>query len=139
MQNIVNALERLLPEGLEMFKERYRLLQTIMQNEPVGRRTLVNLLKVSERTVRSEVNQLFQNGLVEISSMGISITSQGEQVLNILYSLIHELEATSRLEKDIEALFELKKAIVVKGNMDEDDERKIDPENVCGNYFVSSR
>ena len=24
-------------------------------------------------------------------------------------------------------------------NMDEDDERKIDPENVCGNYFVSSR
>ena len=124
MQNIVNALERLLPEGLQMFKERYRLLQTIMQNEPVGRRTLVNLLKVSERTVRGEVDRLFQNGLVEISSMGISITPQGEDVLNILYAIIHELEATSRLEKDIEALLELKKAIVVKGNMDERDEIK---------------
>ena len=30
-------------------------------------------------------------------------------------------------------------AISGRIDMDEDDERKIDPENVCGNYFVSSR
>ncbi len=124
MKNIVNALEKLLPEGVQMFKERYRLLQTIMQNGPVGRRTLVNLMKVSERTIRSEVDRLFQNGLVEISSKGINITAHGENVLNTLYSIIHELEATSRLEKDIEAVLGLKKAIVVKGNMDECDEIK---------------
>ena len=119
MKDIINALESLLPEGLEMLKDRYKLLQAIMQNQPVGRRVLVNLLKVSERTVRGEVDRLFQGGLVEISSMGMSITPLGENVLNTLYSLIHELEATSRLEKDIEALLGLKKAIVVKGNMDE--------------------
>ena len=124
MQNTMNALERLLPEGIEMFKTRYKLLQTIMQKEPVGRRTLVNLLKVSERTVRGEVDRLFQSGLVEIASVGISITPLGEEVLNTLYSLIHELEATSRLEREIESLLGLKKAIVIKGNMDEDDDIK---------------
>ena len=58
MQNKIAALEKLIPEFTSMFKMRYMILKKILQSGTVGRRTLVQELKLSERTVRTEIEQL---------------------------------------------------------------------------------
>lgn len=124
MQNIVPALERLLPDAVEMFKGRYMLLQTIRQHEPIGRRGLVAILNLSERTIRREVELLAENGLVEVSGSGIRLTEDGDEVLGTLYLPLHMLEEVSRLEEHLVQILGVKKAIVVKGNLDEQENIK---------------
>ena len=121
MQNIINAVERLMPESISVFKLRYKLLQKILQKGLVGRRVLVQELELSERTVRAEIERLESQGLIDISSKGMSITIEGENVLSILYKVYHEMDELNTLEEQIVAILGLKKAIVVKGDLVTDD------------------
>lgn len=120
MQQKIHALEKLLPEAVELFQSRYTLLQIIMEEGIIGRRMLASKLGLSERTIRNEVESLAQSGLVSISNAGIQITKEGEQILSILYLMHHELDEFTRLESLIEEHFNLNKAIIIRGNMDED-------------------
>ena len=117
MQNKIVALEKLLPEFTQMFKMRYMILQQILQKGPVGRRALVQELGLSERTVRTEVEQLDKQGLIHISTKGMSISKLGEEILSSLYMSYHQLDELSRLEEEIVKQLGLKKAIIVKGHL----------------------
>lgn len=118
MQNKIVALEKLIPEFTSMFKMRYMILQKILQSGTVGRRTLVQELKLSERTVRTEIEQLEKQGLIQIATRGMSITPLGEEILSDLYMPFHELDELSRLEEEIANALCLKKAMIVKGYLD---------------------
>ena len=85
MQNKIVALEKLLPEFTAMFKTRYMILQQILQRGPVGRRALGQELTLSERAVRAEIEQLEKQGLIHISTKGMTITKLGEEILSSLY------------------------------------------------------
>ncbi len=137
MQNTVAALEKLLPEAIKLFKERYHLLQTILENEPVGRRGLASLLGISERIVRREVDLLAEQGLVNISSLGILITVEGEKVLDALYLPLQTLEEFSQLEKEISQILDLKQAIIVKGDADTSEEVKNKLGRSCASVLCS--
>ena len=121
MQNKIVALEKLLPEFTPMFKMRYMILQKILQRGTVGRRILVQELNLSERTVRTEIEQLEKQGLIQIATRGMSITKLGEEILSSLYMPYHELDELSRLEEQISDVLCLKKAMIVKGHLGEDD------------------
>ena len=125
MQNKIIAVEKLLPEAIELFKIRYTLLQTIMQKGPIGRRSLTTCLALSERMVRSEVDKLAQNGLVMVNIQGITITKLGQQILNTLYLPLHYLEAFTRQEEEIRVKLGLKRVIILKGNLEKDEETKV--------------
>lgn len=121
MQNMIDAFEVLLPEAILVFKNRYTLLQVVLEEGPIGRRGLVGRLGLSERLIRKEIEQLAESELVQISAVGIAITDQGKEVLSTLYPALHALEKASRLESDLTKLLNLKKVIVVKGDSDQDD------------------
>lgn len=122
MQDKIVALEKLLPEFTQMFKIRYTILQKILQRGTVGRRALVQELALSERMVRAEIEKLDEQGLIHISVKGMSITKLGEEVLSGLYMPFHVLDELSRLEEEIARGLGLKKAIIVKGDFEENDE-----------------
>ena len=122
MQNKILALEKLLPEFTQMFKIRYTILQKILQRGTIGRRTLVQELALSERMVRTEIEKLDEQGLIHISSKGMTVTRLGEEILSSLYMGFHLLDELSRLEEEIARGLGLKKAIIVKGNYEEDEE-----------------
>ncbi len=124
MQNKIVAIERLLPEAIELFKMRYTLLQTIMQKGPIGRRSLSTCLALSERMIRGEVDKLAQNGLVTVAVQGITITKLGEEILNTLYLPLHYLEELTRQEEAIKEKLGLKRVIVLKGHLEQDEETK---------------
>ncbi len=115
-------LEKLIPEFTQMFKTRYIILQTILHKGPIGRRTLVQELGLSERSVRTEVEKLDEQGLIQISTKGMTITKLGEELLSSLYMSYHFLDEMNRLEEQITELLGLRRAIVVKGSLEEDKE-----------------
>lgn len=122
MQNKMVALEKLLPELAQMFKVRYITLQTILHKGPIGRRTLVQELGISERSVRSEIERLDEQGLITVSTKGMTITKTGEELLSTLYMSYHLLDEMSRLEEEITRGLGLKRAIIVKGAFEDNEE-----------------
>ena len=125
MQNKIQAIEKLIPEAIEQFRTRYELLQVIMQKGPIGRRGLTSYVKLSERMIRSEIDKLSQSGLVNITLQGICITQLGREILNTLYMSLHYLESQTRKEEEIKKLLGLKKVIILKGNIADDEDTKI--------------
>ncbi|MBE6023565.1 MAG: sugar-binding transcriptional regulator [Cellulosilyticum sp.] len=121
MQSKIVALEKLLPEFTPMFKMRYMILQKILKRGPIGRRALGQELILSERTIRAEVEQLENQGLIYISTKGMTITPLGEEILSGLYMSYHALDELSRLEEEIVNALSLKKAIIVKGRLEQND------------------
>lgn len=137
MQNTLYALEKLIPESVKLFKSRYVILQTIFENGPIGRRILATNLNLSERTVRKEVDILSEQGLIQISHLGIKITQEGEKVLDTLYLPLQMLEEFSELERQIGQLLDLKQAIIVKGDADHSEEIKNNLGRACASVLSS--
>lgn len=124
MKNIMLRLEKIIPEGMQDFKVRYAILQAILENEPIGRRTLATVTTYSERTVRAATDVLSKQGLIEVAHSGMMITQSGKALLDELYLPLQELNAFSLLEEQIEALTGAKKVIIVPGNVDDDESVK---------------
>lgn len=118
MEKTLFALEQLIPDGIQLFRKRYTILQTILENEPVGRRNLTQMTAYSERFIRTEVELLNEQGLICTSSAGMSVSEEGKNLLSILYRWYQHFEGCSQLEKTLEQLLDLKKAIVIKGDVD---------------------
>lgn len=131
MQDKMTALERLLPEFTQMFKTRYIILQAILHKGPIGRRLLVQEIGLSERTIRAEVEKLEEQGLIEVTTKGMHITKAGEQLLSVLYMSYHLLDEMNRLEDEMTKVLGLKRAIIIKGNLESDEET----ENALGLAF----
>lgn len=92
----------------------------IYYNEPIGRRALANSLGIGERIVRTEINFLNQQSLIEINSLGMTMTAEGEEIIDKLKDFIHEIKGLSELEKTIEDKLKVQKVIILPGNSDVD-------------------
>lgn len=137
MQNIVSSFEKLLPEAIKLFKNRYLILQTILENGPIGRRGLASMLYISERIVRKEVEILIEQELVTISHLGISITEEGEKLLSVLYFPLQALEGFSYLENQVSQILGLRQAVIVKGDADSDETVKANLGRACASVLCS--
>ena len=121
MEDILRVQQRIVPELIEVLEKRYNILRTIYYNQPIGRRILANNLEIGERIVRTEINFLKEQNLIEINTPGMSITPDGEEIIDKLKNFIHEIKGLSEIEKIIKEHMGIKKVIVVPGNIDEDE------------------
>ncbi|SKA73069.1 central glycolytic genes regulator [Clostridium sp. USBA 49] len=120
MHDVLKSVQKLVPETLELLQKRYDILRTIYYNSPIGRRILANNLGISERIVRNEINFLKNQNLISINTPGMTLTSEGIDVLEKLKDFIHELKGLSEIESYIKKYLNLKNVIIVPGNADED-------------------
>src|SRR5699024_4096996 len=102
-------------------EKRYDILRGINYNQPIGRRTVANNLNMGERTVRTEVNILKEQGLLSIEPMGMYVTQEGKNLLEDLTEVIHKVKGLSELERKMEKLLEVENVLIVPGNSDEND------------------
>lgn len=126
--------KKIVPELVSTLEKRYNVLRTICHNQPIGRRVLAEMLNIGERTVRTEIVFLKDQGLIEISASGMTVTSEGIQLIYKLNDFIHEIKGLSEVEKKIEALLNLKKVIVVPGDIEENPLVLKDLGKACANY-----
>ena len=81
MEKLLNSQKKLIPQVIELMERRYSILRQISLSEPIGRRTLSNMMEISERVIRSETELLKEQGLINVAVSGMTITEEG---LNLL-------------------------------------------------------
>ncbi|MCE9654081.1 sugar-binding transcriptional regulator [Clostridium celatum] len=119
MQEILDLQRKIVPELVEVLEKRYNVLRTIYYNQPIGRRMLASELDLGERIVRNEINLLKAQNLIEINTPGMTVTKEGQDVLEGLHEFIHKIKGLNDLEEYIKAFLGLKDVIIVPGDVDE--------------------
>jgi central glycolytic genes regulator len=134
LQEILELQKRIVPELVNTLEKRYNVLRTICHNQPIGRRVLADVLNIGERTVRTEIGFLKEQGLIEINTSGMTVTSEGVEIIHKLNDFIHEIKGLSEVEKKIESFLNLKKVIIVPGDVEENPLVLKDLGKACANY-----
>ncbi len=115
----LKVLEIIVPDMLEVVKQRYRVMQNIFWMQPIGRRSLAEALHLTERVLRSETDYLRQQKLIDSTKSGMSLTKRGEKVLEELDVLMDQFFGMDRLEKKLASNFQIERCLIVSGNSDE--------------------
>ncbi|GGA67467.1 sugar-binding transcriptional regulator [Ornithinibacillus halotolerans] len=135
MKTLIDIQKKLVPDLLEVLKTRYSLLHLINQNQPIGRRGLTDESNLTERQVRSEIDFLHEQGLIEVTTKGMLITDQGKDILEKLTQYIAEISELNQLEIHLKEILRVENVIIVPGNSDEEDWVKQEMGKACVRYL----
>ena len=118
MKSIVSLQKKLIPDLLEVMEDRYTILQSVNLLQPIGRRALAEDVNLTERQVRSEVDFLQSQGLIEITTKGMYVTQEGNRALEKLADFMSELRGLNVLEEQLKEKLKIDNLIIVPGNSD---------------------
>ena len=110
----------LIPEVDRMLQNRYRMLQAIQTQGPIGRRMLAEVLNRTEREIRNEMGVLQEKGLIRVFQKGMILTELGYVVLEELKSYFYEVSGLAEKEKLLAKHLHVTKVSIVAGDVDED-------------------
>ena len=131
----VSVLQKIAPDMVKAMERRYQLLRTVYFTCPIGRRALAAKVKVSERTVRRELELLEDQGLVVGTPAGMQATPAGEQVLVELKEYIRTMYGLGQLERDLSDMLGMDTVMVVPGDSDQDEVVKKDMARATARYL----
>ncbi len=135
LEKFIQIQKKIVPELANKLIERYGILRCIYFNQPIGRRNLSQVMAISERVVRAEVNFLKEQGFVEIKSEGMNTTEDGDNILEDLRSIIHSFKELSYFEEKVAKKLKIKKVIIVP-SIDQSNEVNLkDIGRVTANYI----
>ena len=117
MEDLLKLQQKLIPELIEIIEIRYNILRNIKYNQPIGRRLLATTVNLSERIVRSETNFLKEQNLIEVNTIGMSVTTEGEDVLKGLKLFIREAKGLHGLEVEVKEKLNIKDVIIIPGDV----------------------
>ncbi|MFC3041338.1 sugar-binding transcriptional regulator [Virgibacillus xinjiangensis] len=135
MKALTDAQKKLVPDLLKVMQQRYTILHIVEHFQPIGRRAIVENTNLTERHVRSEVDFLHRQGLLEVTSKGMFITEEGKLILEQLASLMGEISGLEVLERRIKETLQVENVIIVPGNSDEDHWVKQEMGKACVSYL----
>ncbi|MBF0714793.1 sugar-binding transcriptional regulator [Gemelliphila palaticanis] len=124
--NILQMLRmqsRLIPDIVDKFNKRYELLLSIQIHQPIGRKSLIDIMSMTERQLRTECEILTKLGLINKNTTGMTITEDGQKFLADFKNYIVVDNFKLETEK-IKNYFGLKKVLVVKGDFTKSDVTK---------------
>lgn len=110
----------LLPEIDRILQNRYRMLQAIQTQGPIGRRTLADVLSRTEREIRNEMGILQEQGLIQVFQKGMILTELGYVILDQLKTFFYEVSGLAEKEKRLAKLLNIQKVAIVAGDVDKD-------------------
>lgn len=136
MNNLLKMQQKLIPQVLEIMTKRYSILRQIYLSETIGRRSLANVLGLSERVVRSETEVLREQGLIRVETSGMNITDEGIELLEQLKDTMNEVMGLSTLEERLTQLLGIKKVILVPGDYQKNKSVLVDVGRSAASYFT---
>lgn len=119
MYSLIELQKKLLPDMLLTMQKRYQILRSIRFMEPVGRRTLAQVLGLSERILRSEVEFLNDQKLITIKTSGMTVSQQGLSVLQGLEGIMRDVTGINEMEERLKKELNLQEVVIVPGDSDE--------------------
>ena len=136
MKDLIKFQKKLIPQVVELMERRYSILRQISLSEPVGRRTLSNILDISERIIRSETEFLKEQGLINVAGSGMTLTSDGEQLLDDLKDTMNYVMGLSQLQDKVKEKLGIKKVLLVPGSFDKNESILNDIAKCGAEYFL---
>ncbi|GAA0499331.1 gapA transcriptional regulator CggR [Salinibacillus aidingensis] len=135
MKDLISLQQKVFPEVMEIMERRTNLLKSIELLQPIGRRSLAEQVKLTERLVRGEVEFFQKQGFVDITSKGIHMTTEGARIAEQLEQLMREISGVKVLEHQVKEKLQLDKVIVVPGNSDKERRVKQELGKACVSYL----
>lgn len=120
MRSLIEVQKKLYPDILAVMQKRYRILRSISFAEPVGRRTLAQMLGMSERILRSETDFLKNQKLIDVKPSGMSVTNDGADLLQNMESMMREISGINETEEKLKQALGLEDVVVVQGDSDKE-------------------
>ncbi len=117
----LGVARRIVPELLDTLRARARVLQRIRLLQPIGRRALAMEMGLTERVLRAEVDFLREQGLVMAAAAGMSLSDEGNALLEELEPLLASIEGRAELAIALARVLAIPTVIVVSGNSDRED------------------
>ena len=115
------ALQRLIaPEIGELLEMRYKILATIVNEAPIGRRNLAQALDMSERQIRNEIEFLQNQKLLGVERQGVIVSELGKRTIDDLQKILYDYNEIEELEKTLQKALKLKKVFVCPGDVKQD-------------------
>ena len=118
---IAEVLKQVAPETIELLENRYNILKVVSLLQPIGRRVLSTKVNLTERIIRKEANILKEQGLLDFSLEGMTITENGLEAIEMLTAFFHDLKGITDLENELAKKLDIKKVIIAPSvNEDKD-------------------
>ncbi|WP_409302647.1 sugar-binding transcriptional regulator [Peribacillus sp. SCS-155] len=133
MRSLLDVQRKLLPDFLAVMQKRYDILRYIKTMQPVGRRSLATSLNLTERTLRSEVDFLKNQHLIEVYSTGMQLSADGAEILFQLEGIMREVMGIDLIEQELKRKLGVKEVIVVSGDSDQSPWMKSELGKACAN------
>lgn len=118
MFELIELIEKLAPETFRVLQERYRILQMISETGPIGRRLLAEHLGMTERTLRSEVDVLRKQKLIDSTKSGMMLTLDGQEALRELEKVFRLLIDMQEKEQSLARYLGIAQCKIVSGDTD---------------------
>ncbi|WP_144461287.1 sugar-binding transcriptional regulator [Siminovitchia fortis] len=118
MKELLKLQQQLVPDLLDAMERRYFVLRSIRLTEPVGRRPLAQMLDMTERVLRGEVEFLKDRHLIDFQPAGMRLTSDGRKLLTKLEDLMKEIIGIHKAEKQLSEHLGIAETIIVPGDSD---------------------
>lgn len=120
MKDIIAIQKKIAPETIEIIKKRHNILRSIGHLEPIGRRGLAVQLSLGERILRSEVDFLKDQGLIDVNATGMSLTQSGWSLLASMSEYVKELLGLKHIEEQLELKLGIGQVTIVPGDSSKD-------------------
>lgn len=119
MKDAISVLQKVIPDLLAHLTHRYRILEVINLQAPIGRRALSEITNISERSLRTETDFLKNQGLLVSSKSGMSLTLKGKKVFHELEGVLDRMLTMDRKEVELAKKLNLQFCRIVPGDSDE--------------------
>lgn len=131
METILKVQQKLLPDLIEVMQKRYEILKYVRLMQPIGRRILAAHLGMTERVLRSEIDFLKDQGLLNVTSSGMTLTTDGTYLIRQLDQIMKEVTGLKELEERLKRILNIEEVIVVAGDSDENELVKKEMGRAC--------
>ncbi len=118
MDYLFKVQKKIVPEVVDLAEVRYSILKKIYHEEPIGRRSLSEGLKLSVRQVRNELKFLNEQGLIKVSRAGVSLTQEGKDFITELELYFTEIKDFANLEEKVEEKLDINEVLIVPCNLE---------------------
>lgn len=108
-----------MPDIYQEMMKRFEILQTIRDDEPIGRRTLSKKLAISETSLRKKIDFLKNVQLIQVDANGMKLTTSGREATIEIASLIKEKAMSDEMEQELAQHLGIERCIIIPGNVDD--------------------
>lgn len=122
MEDLFSIIQAIVPDIQEVLTLRVTILHELAQaSHRIGRKALAEKVQVTERVLRTAIDVLREQSLVDVNNAGITITAFGRQKLVSFNAVAKKANRLYDLERAVKQKLNLDHCWVIPGDADQDD------------------